>query len=94
MRTSAEHKLREFLRANPEWFASAHLQRQLWSNKDGTNASPRSIVRRLEEMVEDGILEVEYRGKHAAYYRVKQEHIKPKYRYESTPTGMREVRVQ
>lgn len=89
---SAEQRIKEFLAENPAWFASGDLQRRIWLNKDGTTATPRSIVRRLEEMVEDGILEVEYRGKHAAHYRVRQDHIKKVQKV--TPLSNGTVRVE
>lgn len=93
MRKSAADNILDFLKENPVWFASGALQRMEWRNKDNTFATPRSIVRRLEEMVEDGLLDVEYRGKHAAHYKIKQEHRKVIYRYEPTPDGsMREIR--
>lgn len=92
---SAQERIKEWLRENPEWYASAHLQRLPWPNKDGTLASPRSVVRRLEELAEEGILEVEYRGKNAAYYRIKAEFKKPKYTYIDLPDGSkREVLIK
>jgi len=84
MRTSAEHKVITFLRENYAWYSSGDLQRKEWLNKDGTKATPRSIVRRLEENTYNeqtnphGILEVDYGNKGAAVYRIKQEHRKLK----------------
>lgn len=96
---SAEHNLILFLRKNPEWHSSGQLQRMEWRNRNGTLATPRSIVRRLQENAEgdNAILEVEYRGQ-STYYRVKTAHIKPKYTYqEITKDGQvvwEETRVQ
>lgn len=77
---SAETQLIDFLKANPSVFASAQLQRMFWKNKNGTIASPRSIVRRLEENTctkENplGVLEVSYIGGNA-HYQIKEEHRK------------------
>jgi len=71
---SAETSLIDFLKANPSWFASAELQRMFWKNKNGTNAAPRSIVRRLEENT-PSFLEVKYIGGNA-HYKIKEEHKK------------------
>jgi hypothetical protein len=74
---TAEDRLIDFLRANPSKYASAELQRMTWANKNGTTATPRSIVRRLEENAgPDGILEVSYDEHGNAWYEVKQEHVK------------------
>jgi len=79
---SAEQSIIEFLKNNPSKYASAHLQRMLWKNKNGTNATPRSIVRRLEENTctkENplGILEVSYDEHNNAWYQIKAEHKAP-----------------
>lgn len=77
---SAETQLIDFLKANPSVFASAQLQRMFWKNKNGSLASPRSIVRRLEENTytpdnPQGVLEVSYVGGNA-HYRIREEHRK------------------
>lgn len=81
MKKSVETQLMDFLKSNYAWFSSGELQRRAWENKDGTLATPRSIVRRLEEntcteLNPTGILDVEYGNKGAAVYRIKQEHRK------------------
>lgn len=74
---TAEDRILDFLRTNPSKYASAELQRMMWKNKNGTTATPRSIVRRLEENAgPDGILEVSYDEHGNAWYQVKQEHQK------------------
>jgi hypothetical protein len=50
------------------WVASGDLQRLVAQH---TTYTPRTTVRRLEELAEDGELEVEYRKGHS-WYRVKQ----------------------
>ena len=48
-----------------EWISSKELQQLVLTH---TTALPRTAVRRLQEAVEDGELEVKYIGK-ATYYR-------------------------
>ena len=69
---SVETQLLDFLKANPSKYASAELQRMPWKNKNGTLATPRSIVRRLEENAEEGgMLEVSYDDHNNAFYNIK-----------------------
>jgi len=83
MKKSVEQQLIDFLAANPSKWASGDLQRREWRNKNGTLATPRSIVRRLEENAEaGGVLEVSYDNHGAAFYQIKQEHKKKIYSYE------------
>jgi len=97
MKKSVETQLIDFLKSNPTWFASGDLQRKEWRNKNGTLATPRSIVRRLEENAEgeNALLEVEYRANHA-FYRIKQEHVKHRYEYReiTLPDGKRMMREE
>lgn len=58
-----------FQREYPNWISSGEMQRREIKNKDGTLATPRTLVRRAEELVEDGKLEVEYRNKGHSFYR-------------------------
>lgn len=51
----------------PAQISSGELQRLTWRNQNGSTAVPRSIVRRLEELVEDGTLQVEIKDRHAYY---------------------------
>lgn len=63
---SLRDRLAQYLKRNHgRWFASGELQRLVVQY---TNHTPRSCVRRLQEMTEAGTLEVEYRKGHA-YYR-------------------------
>ncbi len=93
MKKTAEQNLIDFLRENHDWFSSGDLQRKMWSNKDGTIAAPRTIVRRLQENTyhetdnPKGILEVEYRDKNHAFYRVRKEHRKLKQIVTLLPNG-------
>jgi len=65
---SVRKQLEDYLRdKSPLDFASGTLQRFAWKNKNGTLATPRSIVRRLEELAEDKILIVFYENGSARY---------------------------
>lgn len=95
MGKSAEQNLISFLRENTDWYSSGSLQRMPFKNKNGTLATPRTLVRRLQENAEgtNALLEVKYEGQ-TTYYRIKQEYIKPKYTYQLSPEGiMQEIRV-
>lgn len=73
MKKSVETQLIDFLRSNPSKFASAELQRMPWKNKNQTLATPRSIVRRLEENAEEGgMLQVTYDDHNNAFYNIKE----------------------
>jgi DNA-binding transcriptional ArsR family regulator len=74
MKTAQENIL-DFLKSNPSKWASGALQRMEWRNRNNTLATPRSIVRRLEELAEEGLIEVSYEGKNAQY-QIKGEHRK------------------
>jgi len=45
------------------WHASGSLQRVEWRNKDNSLATPRSVVRRLQELENAKILAVQHQGK-------------------------------
>lgn len=65
---SISQQLADYLKTvAPAQIASGELQRLTWRNKNGSIAVPRSVVRRLEELVEDGTLQVEIKDKHAFY---------------------------
>lgn len=51
----------------PAQVSSGELQRMEWKNDDGTLATPRSVVRRLEELAETDELFVEIKDGHAWY---------------------------
>ena len=89
MKKSVEQQLIDFLRENYIWFSSGDLQRKVWLNKDGTTATPRSIVRRLEENAEGehAVLEVSYGNKGAASYRIKEQHRKTRQIVQQLPNG-------
>ena len=67
MKPSVPQQLLTFLETNTGTFASGELQRMTWLNKDRTNATPRSIVRRLQELAEDGKIHVQEINGHAHY---------------------------
>ena len=87
MKKSAETLLLDFLKANPSKWASGDLQRREWRNKNGTLATPRSLVRRLEENTFwetdtqahkknlNGILIATYQD-NTTYYQIKEGHEK------------------
>lgn len=65
---SVSQQLADYLKSvAPAQIASGELQRLTWRNRNGTLAVPRSVVRRLEELVEDGTLTVEIKDRHAHY---------------------------
>lgn len=95
MKKSAEQNLIDFLKENSDWFSSGALQRMPFKNKNGSLATPRTLVRRLQENTQgdNAVLEVKYEGR-ITYYRIKQEHRKAKYHYIDLPDGTkREVKV-
>lgn len=67
MKKSVSTQLLEFLQNNRGRFASGSLQRMEWINKDGTLAIPRTVVRRLQELAQDGLIYVEEVNGHAHY---------------------------
>lgn len=86
---SVSQQLLEYLRSNPNMsFPSGSLQRIDWKNARGTMATPRSIVRRLQELTENGLIQVEYRNG-AASYSVDKTKLPVRYDYieEKLPTG-------
>lgn len=65
---SVSQQLADYLKSvAPAQVASGELQRMIWRNKNGSTAVPRSVVRRLEELVEDRTLTVEIKDRHAWY---------------------------
>ena len=75
MNKSAEQNIVAFLQENPSVFSAAQLQRTEFRNKNKTLASPKAISRRLQELAEQGILEVSYINNHA-HYRIAEQHKK------------------
>lgn len=69
-------QLTQYLKEQMSYISSGTLQKMDWKNEDGTLATPRSVVRRLQELVEDGTLAVENREKNHAYYRYAKGPIK------------------
>lgn len=67
MKKSVQDQLLDYLQANPGVHASGTIQRLEWKNKDGTLAVPRTIVRRLQELAEEGKIHAEIRGNHTHY---------------------------
>lgn len=96
MKKSVEQQLIDFLKANPSVYSSGQLQRMEWRNKNGTLATPRSIVRRLEEnAMEGGVLQVSYDAHGGAQYQIKAEHKKKEQKVIPVilPDGTRAVRL-
>lgn len=67
MKLTLKNRLTSWLQRNPGFHASGAIQR-LVANK--TDYTPRTVVRRLEELTQEGAITVEYRKGHA-YYRFK-----------------------
>lgn len=61
--------LNYYKRRKGEWIASGEIQRLVAEKTDKT---PQNAGRRLRELAEDGLLEVEIRKKHA-WYRFKEQ---------------------
>lgn len=73
MKPTVPQQLIAYFRANAgKWIASGEVQRLQWRNKNGTTAVPRSIVRRLQELCEEGTLKEEIRDRHAWYSYAKE----------------------
>ena len=85
---SAEQNLIDFLKENYDWYSSGSLQRMPFKNRNGSLATPRTLVRRLQENAtgENAVLEVKYEGR-STYYRIKETHRKVKYSYLDLPDG-------
>lgn len=64
MKNSLKDRLYRYLVAGHGWISSGSLQRIV---ADKTDYTPRTVVRRLEELAEEGKLEVQYRKGHAFY---------------------------
>ena len=64
---SVSTQLKEFLGKNAGEYASGELQRMEWKNRDGTTATPRTIVRRLQELAQNGEIYVKEINGHAHY---------------------------
>lgn len=65
---SLRDRLMRYLLKQHGWVASGDLQRLVVAH---TSYTPRTAVRRLEELANEGKLKVEYRKGHA-FYRAKQ----------------------
>lgn len=63
-KVSLRDRLLKYLQKQHGWIASGDLQRLVVQH---TSYTPRTAVRRLEELAEEGELEVEYRKGHAFY---------------------------
>lgn len=85
MKKSVEAQLYDFFRSNPnDIFASGDLQRREWKNGNGSLATPRSIVRRLQELAEEGKIHQVGDMKHAKYS-LNKEKAPPRFRIEYDP---------
>lgn len=69
MQLSLKERLVRYLKNNHGWVSSGQLQKLVMEK---TIYLPRTAVRRLEELAEEGILEVQYRAKNHAWYRLSQ----------------------
>lgn len=79
MSKSVPIQLEEYLRSiAPAWISSGEFQRMPWKNKNGKLATPRTIVRRLEELENDKVIHVEYREHNHAWYSHSKPTPKPK----------------
>lgn len=67
MGKSVSEQLLAYLQTNPGVHASGTLQRLEWRNHTGSLAVPRSVVRRLQELAEEGKIHCEMKGNHAHY---------------------------
>jgi DNA-binding transcriptional ArsR family regulator len=67
MKSTLKERLERYLRNNHGWIASGTIQR-IASEK--TSYTPSNVSRRLRELENEGVLEVQYRKGHA-YYRCK-----------------------
>lgn len=90
-------QLFNYLRVNGGTHASGDLQRKEWpkyayGEKRGLH-TPRSVVRRLEELAEAHLITVSYQKNHA-HYSISETQKKPTYTYTLSPQGtMIETRV-
>lgn len=73
---TASENLIDFLKNNPSAYASGDLQRMIFKNRNGTTATARSLVRRLQELAEQNIIDVTYPDNKNAYYQIREEHKK------------------
>lgn len=77
---SVEQNILEFFRTHSEQvWNSGDLQRMTWFNKNGTIATPRSVVRRLQELAEAGKI-VNLGDLKSARYQLNTGVIQPKLR--------------
>lgn len=94
MKKSVEAQLLDFFRENSKQvFASGDLQRRQWFNKNGTLAMPRSIVRRLQELAEEGKIQQVGDMAHAKYS-LNAEVVKPKMKQVISYTPQGTVKVE
>jgi hypothetical protein len=68
---SLKEQLTLHLRHGHGWIASGDLQRMHWYDNKGSLVTPANISRRLRELQNDDVLEVQIRKGHA-YYRLAQ----------------------
>lgn len=74
MKITLKARLVRWLQNNPGFHASGSLQRLV---ADKTDYTPRTVVRRLEELIQEGVLEVDYRKGHSWYQIAPQRHLDP-----------------
>jgi hypothetical protein len=64
---SLKERLAIYFRRHPQWISSGDIQRLVMER---TNYTAQNVGRRLRELENDGVLQVEYRKSHA-WYRAK-----------------------
>ena len=90
-------QLFQYLQENHGPIASGNLQRiyfpkYAYGTQKGYH-TPRSVVRRLEELTNEGKIQVEYRKNHA-HYSIKEEHRKLKQIVTELPSGQVKIEYQ
>lgn len=61
---SAKSEIEQYLASNKdEWHFSAQLTRMTFQNDDKTNADPKAISNRLQELQRESVIFVRYEGK-------------------------------
>ena len=90
MNKSVPKQLLDYLRANPDMqFPSGSLQRMQWKNQNGTLATPRTVVRRLQDLAKEGLIHNHAESNKPAIYSANKAKIpvKPIYEEVRLPNG-------
>lgn len=90
MKPSAKQNILTFLQSNKGVFHNGELQRMVFKNKNGSQATGDTIKRRLQNLAEENKIHVSYRGGEAHYSANYIEPVKkPEYRIVDLPDGSR-----